>query len=158
MTDLTSQAQGAGVGGGLIPSGGSTVFHLLLAVHIPAGLTCVVTGAVAALSPKRHGRHPRFGTVYYWALSVVFVTAAALAVLRWPQDAYLLVLGTLSFGAASIGRAARRHYRQFQPRWHRWMGWVGPHITGMGVSYILLLVASTSTTARTCPSGGTCHT
>ena len=37
---------------GLIPPG-STTFHLLLTVHIAAGLTCVVTGAVAALSPKR---------------------------------------------------------------------------------------------------------
>ena len=138
MTDLASQA--AGAGGGLIPPGGSTVFHFLLAIHIPAGLTCVVTGALAALSPKRHGRHPRFGTVYYWALSVVFVTAAALAALRWPQDAYLLVLGTLSFGAASIGRTARRHHRHWQ-RWQRWMGWVGPHITGMSISYILLLIA-----------------
>ena len=46
---------------GLIPPG-STTFHLLLTVHIAAGLTCVVTGAVAALSPKRPGRHPRLGT------------------------------------------------------------------------------------------------
>jgi hypothetical protein len=36
---------------------GSTAFHLL-AVPIPAGLTCMVRGATAALSPKRPGRHP----------------------------------------------------------------------------------------------------
>lgn len=77
----------------LIPPG-STAFHLLLAVHIAAGLTCVVTGAIAALSPKRLGRHPRLGTLYYRSLSVVFATATWLAALRWPQDAYLLVLGT----------------------------------------------------------------
>jgi hypothetical protein len=50
-------------GQGLIPPG-STSFHLLLAVHIAAGLTCVVTGAIAALSPKRPGRHPCLGTLY----------------------------------------------------------------------------------------------
>jgi hypothetical protein len=131
-------AAAAAPGAGLIPPGGSTTFHLLLAVHIPAGLTCVVSGAVAELSPKRHGRHPRFGTVYYWALSVVWVTAVALAALRWPQDAVLAVLGTLSFGAATIGRAARRH--PHWPSWRPWR-WVGPHVTGMGASYILLLVA-----------------
>jgi hypothetical protein len=134
MTDLASQA--AGAGGGLIPPGGSTAFHLLLAVHIPAGLTGVVTGAVAALSPKRHGRHPRFGTIYYWTLSVLFVTAAALAALRWPEDAYLLVLGTLSFALASVGRTARRHHRQWQ-RHPRWLGWLGPYIAGMSLSYIV---------------------
>jgi hypothetical protein len=44
-------------GQGLIPPG-STAFHLLLAVHIAAALTCVITGAMAALSPKQPGRHP----------------------------------------------------------------------------------------------------
>ena len=117
----------------LIPPG-STAYHLLLAVHIAAGLTCVVTGAVAALSPKRPGRHPRLGTLYYRSLSVVFATAAWLAALRWPQDAYQLVLGTLSFAAATFGRIARRR----RWRWHRWR-WIGLHLTGMSASYILLL-------------------
>jgi hypothetical protein len=35
-------------------------------------------------------------------------SAAWLAALRWPQDAYLLVLGTLSVAAATLGRTARR--------------------------------------------------
>ena len=42
---------------GLVPPG-STTFHLLLAMHIAAGLTCVVSGTAAALSPRRRGRHP----------------------------------------------------------------------------------------------------
>jgi hypothetical protein len=150
MTGLATQALAANAGSGLIPPDGSTAFHLLLAVHIPAGLTCVVTGAIAALSPKRYGRHPRLGTFYYWALSVVFVTAAALATLRWPEDAYLLVLGTLSFTLASIGRTARRHHRQWQRHRH-WMGWVGPHITGMGSSYIVLLIAFYLDNAKNLP-------
>jgi hypothetical protein len=47
---------------GPIPPG-STAVHLLPAVPIPAGLTGVVRGAAAALSPKRPGRHPRLGTL-----------------------------------------------------------------------------------------------
>ena len=62
-------------GQGLIPPG-STTFHLLLAVHIAAALTCVATGAIAALSPKRPGRHPRLGTLYYRSLTVVVASAA----------------------------------------------------------------------------------
>jgi hypothetical protein len=46
----------------------SVPFAVFLLLHVPAGITCVVTGAVAAASPKRRGRHPRFGTVYYCAL------------------------------------------------------------------------------------------
>jgi hypothetical protein len=101
--DLASQGQTTG----LIPPG-STSFQLLLAVHIAAALTCVATGAIAALSPKHPGRHPRLGTLYYRSLTVVVASAAWLAALRWPQDAYLLVLGTLAVAAATFGRAARR--------------------------------------------------
>jgi hypothetical protein len=121
---------------GLIPAG-STTFHLLLAIHITAALTCVITGAAAALSRKRPGRHPRFGTTYYWTLAVVFATATLLAAMRWPQDAYLLVLGTCSFALASAGRLARRRRRT----WRFPGGWAVSHITGMGGSYIVLLTA-----------------
>jgi hypothetical protein len=102
---------------GLIPPG-STTFHLLLAVHIGAALTCVATGAAAALSPKHPGRYPRLGTLYYRSLTVVVASAAWLATLRWPQDACLLVLGTLSLAAATLGRTALRR----RWRWRRWRG------------------------------------
>jgi hypothetical protein len=128
---LAGQQQAAG----LIPPG-STTFHLLLAVHIAAALTCVVTGAMAALSPKRPGRHPRQGTLYYRSLMLVVASAAGLAALRWPQDAYLLMLGTLALAAATLGRTARRR----RWRWQRWR-WIGLHLTGMSASYILLLTA-----------------
>jgi hypothetical protein len=110
----------------------SLTFNLFLLFHVLAGLTCVVTGAGAALSRKGHGRHPRFGTIYYWSLSVVFLTAAGMSVLRWPEDAYLLALGTTSFGLASIGLSARKI---------RWRGWRGVHILGMSLSYIVLFTA-----------------
>jgi hypothetical protein len=59
----------------LLPTGEhpSLAFSAFLVFHILAGLTCVVTGAGAAASRKGPRRHPRLGTVYYWALAVVFV-------------------------------------------------------------------------------------
>ena len=107
-------------------------FLTTAAFHVLAGLVGVATGVIAMLSEKNPGRHPRFGTMYYWSLSAVFVSATALAVVRWAEDYHLFVLGTLSFGAAFLGRTARRQ---------RWRGWVRPHILCMGVSYILLLTA-----------------
>jgi hypothetical protein len=110
----------------------SQAFALLLVLHIVAGLTCVVTGLVAIVSGKRPGRHPRFGTIYYWSLSVVFVSASGLAVMRWEHDAYLFILGSLAFGLASIGLGARKV---------RWRGWRSFHILGMSSSYVVLLTA-----------------
>ena len=108
------------------------IFLAILALHIPFGIACVVTGIVAMLSKKRPGRHPTWGTAYYWCLSVVFISACLLSALRWAEDYYLFILGSLSFAAATFGRTAHQH---------RWRGWVRLHITGMGSSYILLLTA-----------------
>jgi hypothetical protein len=108
------------------------LFLAVIAVHVGAGLVCVIAGVVAMLSRKAHGRHPQAGTVYYWSLCVVFVTMTSLAIFRWAEDYHLFVLGGLSFAVATIGRMARRQL---------WSGWARIHMTGMGASYILLVTA-----------------
>jgi len=110
----------------------SPVFLVVLSVHILVGIACVVTGIVAMLSRKRSGRHPQFGTAYYRCLAVVFASAAVLSAMRWVEDEQLFILGALSFASATLGRTALRR---------RWRGWVRLHISGMGLSYILLLTA-----------------
>lgn len=107
-------------------------FLALLVLHIAAGLTCVVSGAVAMLSMKGPGRHPTFGTAYYWALLVVFLSSSIMSLLRWLRDYDLFVLGMVAFALASLGYSARKI---------QWKGWPAYHITGMGTSYIVLLTA-----------------
>jgi hypothetical protein len=126
MTD-----QGIVVLGIPIPST-SPVFLSIVAVHVIAGLICTIAGVVAMLAPKRHGRHPAAGTTYYWSLVVVFVSMTALSILRWPANNHLFVLGIASFGAAVVGRMAKRRAGA---------GWLRVHVTGMGISYVLLLTA-----------------
>jgi hypothetical protein len=84
------------------------------------------------VSYKGPGRHPKSGTIYFWCLSGVFLTAGGLSAVRWSEDYHLFILGALAFAAAYLGRRARRQ---------RWYGWVRMHLTGMGTSYILLLTA-----------------
>jgi hypothetical protein len=86
----------------------------------------------AMLSHKRRGRHSAFGTVYYWCLAVVVATATGLSVMRWAENYHLFFLGALSLIAATVARTALRQ---------RWRNWVRLHITGMGLSYILMLTA-----------------
>lgn len=114
------------------PPGQPSAFYSILEVHALAGVVCVITGAAALISKKRPGRHPHLGTIYYWTLWVVFATLTGLSGMRWAHDAYLFVLGTISFSVAAIGYAARRI---------RWQGWISVHILGMSLSYIVLLTA-----------------
>ena len=112
---------------------GSTapLFLAFLAVHVLAGLTAVVTGAIAALARKGSPRHIRAGRWYYRAITVVFATATVLAALRWRQDYYLFIIGAVAFTAATIGYLHRRRHR---------LGDTG-HIVGMGASYMAMLTA-----------------
>ena len=129
------------IAGIVIPST-NPVFLTVVGVHILLGLACTITGAMAMLSQKRAGRHPRNGTIYFWCLAGVFLTMAGLAAVRWTEDYHLFFLGALSFAAACFGRQARRH---------RWRHWVRLHITGMGSSYVLLLIAFYVDNGRSLP-------
>jgi hypothetical protein len=108
------------------------VFLVVLSIHILAGLTCVVTGLFAMLSKKQRGRHTKSGSIYYWSLLVVFITATIIAIFRWKEDYHLFFLGLIAFAAAYVGRLA------FRRKWEKWIIF---HITGMAVSYIFLLIA-----------------
>ena len=112
---------------------GSTapVFLAFLAVHVMAGLTAVVTGAVAAVAGKGSRRHIRAGRWFYGAITVIFATATALSVMRWRQDYYLFILGAVAFTAATIGYEHRRRHRP---------GDIG-HIAGMGIGYAAMVTA-----------------
>jgi hypothetical protein len=114
-----------------IPSS-DPVFLAVVAIHIPLGLTCIITGALAMLSKKRRGRHSQFGKAYFWTLLTLFGSATLLAAMRWDDDYHLFVLGALSLVSAWLARSAPRR---------RWRVWPKVHLTGMGGSYILLLVA-----------------
>lgn len=108
------------------------VFLAVVRFHILVGIACVTAGVIAMLSRKGRGRHSTFGTVYYWCLAVVVVTATGLSVVRWAENYHLFYLGMLSLLAASIARTALRHH---------WRNRVRLHIAGMGMSYILMLTA-----------------
>ena len=115
-----------------IPSTDPVFLAVVVGIHIPLGMACVVVGAVAMLSEKRRGRHSAFGTIYYWCLLALFASATFLSVMRWAENYHLFTLGALSFASAWLGRRALRE---------RWRSWARLHITGMGFSYILMLIA-----------------
>jgi hypothetical protein len=112
-----------------VPDAGP-VFLTALAVHVAAGTTGVIAGALAARADKRPGRHPRAGTVYLYAITAVFATAAVMAAHRWRHDWHLFLIAAVAFGLAMLGRWARRR----RPR--RWTAWHGSAMAG---SYIALL-------------------
>jgi uncharacterized membrane protein len=115
-----------------IPSTDPVFLAVVVGIHIPLGMACVALGAVAMLSEKRRGRHSTFGKLYYWCLLALFASATALSSMRWHENYHLFILGALSFASAWVGRTAIRQ---------RWRHRVRLHISGMGLSYVLMLIA-----------------
>lgn len=115
-----------------IPSNDPVFLTVVVGVHIPLGVACVVAGLIAMLSRKGKGRHSTSGTLYYWCLLALFASATFLSLMRWIENYHLFILGALSFASAWIGRAALRQ---------RWPYWARLHICGMGFSYLLMLIA-----------------
>ena len=107
-------------------------FLAVVRFHILVGIICVVAGVAALLSQKCRGRHSAFGTIYYWCLSVLVVSATGLSLVRWTENYHLFFLGALSFIVATIARAALRQ---------SWRSRLRVHLASMGLSYILMLTA-----------------
>ena len=115
-----------------IPSTDPLFVGIIVVVHIPLGLACVVAGVMAMLRIKGSSQHSKAGKIYYWCLAALFASATVLSIMRWAENYHLFVLGLLAFASAWLGRRAI---------WKRWPNWARIHITGMGLSYILMLIA-----------------
>lgn len=114
-----------------IPSN-NPLFLTLIAIHVIAGLVCVISGVFAMLSKKQRGIHTKAGKTYFGGLWVVFMTATIVAFVRWEHDYHLFLLGVVSFFAAFIARKAVLR---------KWAKWSVIHISGMALSYIFLVIA-----------------
>jgi len=133
LAETARMTDGSTIVGGIeIPSTDPLFLAVVMAVHIPLGITCTVVGVVAMLSRKQRGRHTTFGKIYYWALLALFASATFLSIMRWAENHHLFILGALSFAAGWAGRAAMRR---------RWRHWARLHIAGMGMSYVIMMIA-----------------
>lgn len=128
----TDVADGVTIVAGLPIPSSSPVFLAGVGLHVLFGLAAVASGAAAMLNRKAPGLHPRFGRIYVGCLAGLAATAAALASVRWREDAVLFALAVAAFAAAYVGRRARQ---RLWPGWPRW------HIVGLGGSYIVMLTA-----------------
>ena len=106
------------------------VFLVAVLLHIAAGLVAVVAGVVAMVSRKGGRVHIGFGRTYVVAIALVFTSMAVLAIIRWPHDNHLALLGLIALVATLVGFVNRR--RHGDDRWH---------ILAMGASYVVLLTA-----------------
>ncbi|QOS97727.1 DUF2306 domain-containing protein [Brevibacterium sp. JNUCC-42] len=108
------------------------VFQMIIALHIVAGIVCLITGLLAIMMRKKRDPHTIYGEIYHGSYAVIFLTSIVTAIWHWEQSAYLFFIALFSYGLALYGYLARKR---------RWTEWLGKHINGMLGSYIGVITA-----------------
>ena len=102
------------------------------ALHVAAGVSALVLGAVGMASRKSLRLHPRVGDWYFVAITVACTSAILIAIVEWSKlwIFILLAIGTYSFAVAGYVAGKRRKAR-----------WLIIHVVGLTSSYCGLAMA-----------------
>jgi hypothetical protein len=103
-----------------------------LAIHITAGTTGLLLLPAIILRPKGTVAHVRMGRAFLWCLRVVTASAAVLAVIKFSQLWWFLLIAAFSLALGEVGSRGWRH---------GFIRAVNQHISGMGGAAIAFVTA-----------------
>lgn len=93
----------------------------ILWIHIAFGALSLVTGAIGLLSAKGKRLHRKAGTIYFLAMTMVFVTGIILASASFNR--FLFLIAFLSYYSVFAGvriLQLKQLHKSQQPRWYDW--------------------------------------
>jgi hypothetical protein len=73
----------------------NTLITYLLILHIIGGFIALITGFIASVTKKGGKRHRQAGRVYFWGMTIVFVTAVVIGAARGKW--FLFMVGFFSY-------------------------------------------------------------
>ena len=113
----------------------------LLIIHVAAGGISLVTGLISILSLKGSKVHKKSGKIYFYSMTIVFVTAIIIASYRFNR--FLFLIAFLSYYSVFAGvrklRLKNLHKNQ-KPKWYDWTagiinGIANLFFIGLGIYY-----------------------
>lgn len=123
------------------------LFRTLLALHVAAGLTALLSGLVAIASPKGRTLHGRSGRLFHGAMVAVALTAVALSALKGQR--FLLHIGLFALYQVHAGLRSIRN-KGLRPAAQDWAGLALGAVNGglmIATGNIVLLVFGGISTA-----------
>jgi len=120
------------------------VIEYLLYIHIIAGTVSLLTGAVSLTSKKGAIWHRKSGKIYFYAMTVVFLTGIVIAGYRFNR--FLFFIAFLSYYSVFSGirfLRLKNLHRDQKPEWYDWMagivnGLANLFFLGLGVYYLVV--------------------
>jgi uncharacterized membrane protein len=137
--------------------------QILLFLHIATGFTALVTGLLAIVSRKGGVLHKRSGSIFFWCMVTVALTAVVLSAMR--GHAFLLHIGLFALYQAHGGWRSIRN-KALRPAAQDWLllaiggingGWMvatlNPVLLVFGGISVWLAIQDTRTFIRTARGG-----
>ena len=110
-------------------------YKILLIVHIIAGFAALTAAVVATITKTldvAHRWHVYSGTVFFWGMVVIFLTAIPLAIIR--PNTFLFLIAILSFYFALAGWRYATH-RRGSPRP---LDWVSASVMALAAGIMII--------------------
>jgi hypothetical protein len=112
-----------------------TFIAVLLVLHIIGGFTALITGFIASVTAKGGRRHRQSGRIYFWAMTVVFITATVIGVATGKM--FLFLTGFFSYYLVVRGYRILYLKKLGAGQSARWLDWsVAAIALTFGVSLI----------------------
>jgi uncharacterized membrane protein len=95
---------------------------VLLVLHVMGGIVSFIAAPAALLVRKGAAGHRLFGRIFFYAMTMVFLTACVLATVRW--NPFLLMVGVFSYYGVVSGYRALYHKQLHLGKGLTWLDWV----------------------------------
>lgn len=114
-----------------------------LYMHILVGGISLITGAIAIFSAKGKQTHKLAGRIYFWAMTIVFITGIVVAGFKFNR--FLFLIAFLSYYSVFCGVRSlklKQLHKGQAPQWYDWAagvvnGLANLFFIGLGTYYIL---------------------
>ncbi|WP_338792459.1 hypothetical protein [Bernardetia sp. MNP-M8] len=111
--------------------------------HVLVGSISLISGAVAILSKKGKKWHKYSGKIYFWAMTLVFITGIIVAGYRFNR--FLFLIAFLSYYSVFSGvrfLSLKKLHKDQNPKWYDWAagiinGLANIIFIGIGLYYLL---------------------
>jgi uncharacterized membrane protein len=122
----------------------NTPIAWLLYLHIAVGIIALITGAMAIFTKKGKGKHRSSGKIYFWAMTLVFITGLIVAGYR--TNTFLFMISFLSYYCVFAGVRIlhlKKLHRSQSPRWFDWLAGIINTVAnliflGMGIRILIV--------------------
>lgn len=113
-----------------------TLIKIMLIIHVIAATGALCSGALAIMFKSNTPRHKPIGRFYFWCMTVIFLTATFISIVKQLQ--FLFLIGIFTYYATVIAYRALKLRNLHQGQKPQLIDWIIEGIAGL--TFLLMIV------------------